>query len=274
MANLEIQLETTSTCNANCCFCPYEKLGRKGNLMSMDLFRKIIDEAVGIPVINRYVLAGLGEPLLDPYLNERVRYIRSLSAETIRIYTNGVYLTPERFRALKDAGVDSILISLNAVCAEQHEKIMGLKGKFDIVCSNAEYAIANQGDIEVLVKAVGCDMFKGNDPMEFIGRWGSIANGGSAYCMMEANWAGDVMYRGLPWDPDKLCRFALAQIAVMYDGRVKTCCMDCEGKMVFGDLKTQTIREVYNGDKYLAFRIAHSEDRAGEYDICKGCSRA
>ncbi len=270
---LELQLETTSTCNADCYFCPYTAMGRAGNLMDMDLFRKIIDEAVTIPVVKRYVLTGLGEPLLDPHLAERIRYTRDRTAATIRIYTNGVYLTPEKFEVLKESGINSIMISLNAVNKSQHEDIMGLKGKFDIVCSNAEYVLANQGEVDVCVKAVAGERFSGDDAMEFIGRWGSIAKGGAGYCMIENNWAGDNDV-SWAWDPNELCRFALAQIAVLYNGKVKTCCMDAEGKMIFGDLNTHTLREIYNGNKYLSFRIAHSENKAAQYDICNGCSRA
>ena len=273
LGTLEIQLETTTTCNADCYFCPYTKMDRAGSLMAMDLFHKIIDEAVTIPAINRYVLTGLSEPLLDPHLDARVRYTRHRTDATIRMYTNGVYLTPKKFEVLKDAGMNSFMISLNAVRPEQHKKIMGLDGKFDIVCSNAEYAIANQGDVDVVVKAVAGERFSGDDAMEFIGRWGSIANGGAAYCMIENNWSGDNDV-SWSWDPNELCRYALAQISVMYDGKVKTCCMDSAGKQIFGDLNTQTLREIYNGDKYLSFRLAHNENRAAEYDICKGCSRA
>jgi len=42
--------------------------------MSMDLYRKIIDEAATIESIGSLILHGLGEPLLDPNLNERLSY--------------------------------------------------------------------------------------------------------------------------------------------------------------------------------------------------------
>ena len=38
---MELQLETTSTCNARCHFCVYPTAGRQGGLMSMGLFEKI-----------------------------------------------------------------------------------------------------------------------------------------------------------------------------------------------------------------------------------------
>jgi len=49
--------------------------------------------------------------------------------------------------------------------------------------------------------------------------------------------------------------------------------MDAFGKIVFGNLAKQSLREVYGSEKYVAFRQAHFEDKALSVPQCTGCTR-
>lgn len=271
---VDLQIETTSTCQAACHFCPYPKMNRFGGLMDRHLFEKIIDEASTIDVIEGITITGLGEPTLDPHLVRRVAFARSrMPGRTISIFTNGEHMTPSRFEALRDSGMTHVVFSLNAVSQEQHERVMALKGKFDIVCKNIDHAILNAYHVRVRVTAVlNADMFTPEDAPVFYKRWGHQLLNGHGQVVNEGNWMGD--NRTIrDFDPNSTCHRAISHMYVMYDGRVSTCCFDPSGKMVFGDLTTQTIREVYNGDAYLTFRAAHWENRAAVYDICRTCTR-
>ena len=274
-ATMELQIETTSTCNAKCHFCVYPTAGRQGGLMTMSLYKKLIDEAASIPHFNRVVLHGLGEPLLDPLLPDRVWYARqTMPKADIEIFTNGVYLDSGRFDELVKAGITSVVVSLNAVNQEQHEGVMGLQGKFDMVCRNIDYAIANRGDVSVQVHAVcNDDKFTMADIPTFYERWGHIFKDGHGQCVTEGNWANNNRTVHWNWHGNETCYRAMTQIYVMYDGRVSMCCFDPTGITVFGDLNESTIREVYNSEAYLNFRVAHSEERADEYEQCKNCTR-
>jgi hypothetical protein len=240
----------------------------------MDLFKKIIDEATTIDLIGPYVLTGLGEPALDPYLVERVAYIRKKSpGAQIQFFTNGINMTPAKLDALYDAGITSIIFSLNAVTQEQHERVMGVKDKFDIVCRNILYAIENCPGIDIHVRAVfSRDDFTMDDVDAFYKRWGHKGKGGHGQCVHEGNWSGGNRTMRT-FEPNECCARALGHMYVMHDGRMTTCCFDPTGKQVFGDLNTQTIREVYNGVDYVSFREAHNKNEADKYPQCKECSR-
>lgn len=269
---MQLQLENTSTCNAACVFCPYPTAERWGGLMSDTLYRKIMDEAATIPQIDQICITGLGEPTLDPHLVERVRYARlKKPGAFIDLFTNGVHMTPARFIAVRDAGITCINFSLNAVDAEQHEAQMGLKGKFDLVCKNIDYAIAHAAPARIEVRAV-CSGWTEAEGYEFYRRWGHRAHGGTGQLIMEGNWAGDNRTVRM-FQPNESCFRALGQIYVLWDGRVSTCCFDPTGDQVFGDLAKQTIREIYNSPKYLAFREAHDREEADQYAICARCTR-
>lgn len=271
---IQLQLENTSTCNAACNFCVYPEARRWGGLMSMDLYRKIIEEAAGIATITDICITGLGEPTLDPKLVERVRLARQMKPEAmIDMFSNGVYMTAVLFEALRAVGVSAIQISLNAVNEPQHRKIMELEDKFDIVCANIDYMIKYAGDVKVEVRGVvDGEQFTVEDGHTFYERWGNYRTGGHGSLIYKGNWAGDV-HTERTFDPNEACGRALSQIYVTWDGKVTTCCFDPTGKQVWGDLNRQTLREVYAGEEYVNFREAHSENQAGKYEICRDCTR-
>lgn len=265
--HLELQIETTPTCQAACGFCPYPTLGRAGPPMSMPLFMKIVDEAITIPQIKNYVLHGLGEPALDRHIVERVRYLRRRTKRSIEVFTNGISMAPVLIDALAEAGLTCLVFSVNAVRPEQHDSIMGGKGKFGTVCLNAQYAI-DRGQLEVECHAVETGTtFTREDTAEFRQRWGEHAN-----VIRLNNWAGDIDSPSA-FDPNSPCSRALGQIYVMVDGRVTMCCLDPAGKTVFGDLKTETIRAIYNSEAYTRFREDHAQGRAATHPACAGCTR-
>ncbi len=56
---------------------------------------------------------------------------------------------------------------------------------------------------------------------------------------------------------------------VLWDGRVSMCCADFDGRHIFGDLRSQTIAEVWNSPVYRAARRQHLE--SGGPGICRSC---
>jgi len=273
--SIRLQLETVSTCNAACNFCVYKEAGRAGGLMDMELFHKIVDEAATIRYIDTYSLQGLGEPVLDRFLVERVKYIREKDPEaSIELYTNGVAMTPSKFMELRDSGLNCVVVSVNAIDGDQHKAVMGLDGKFDKVVANCEYAIAHRKDMTVQIHAVeDAFHFTIEDSEKLYEKWGHWEHGGHGKAVGIGNWAGDIDGRGAALDTSKCCFRALTTIYVMYDGRVTMCCFDPTGKTIFGDLNKQTLREVYSDENYVRFREDHANDRADKWEQCKGCSR-
>jgi len=259
-----IQIETITTCNAKCGFCPHPGLARDYNVMGMPLYRKIIDEVATLPLIEYIYIVGLGETLLDPHLLDRVRYIRGKGMKnTIGMFTNGFLATHDRIDALYAAGISVIHFSLNANSAEEHEQVMGVRGLYGKVTAAVEYALRTSGAGRLAQPcAVGSAGF---DAARFRKTWGPAAQ-----VWREDNFAGGTEAFTSPL-PE--CDFPQTQINVLWDGRVTTCCMDPTGKRVFGDLRTQTIREVFNSEPYTTFRYNHSIGKGKAESPCNLCSR-
>ena len=85
-----IQLETFYGCNARCTMCAISKpAARRIGVMSMEMFRSVVDSMVLYKdYIEKVDLFSLGEPLLDTYLFDRIRYLKEKRFHGIAISTN------------------------------------------------------------------------------------------------------------------------------------------------------------------------------------------
>src|SRR6478752_2338678 len=117
-----LYLETTNRCNLLCTTCPrtYEELEPPAD-MSWDLFTAIVDQ---VPGLARAVLHGVGEPMLVANLPRMVRYLKDRGVYVL-FNTNGTVLGERNGRALIDAGLDELRVSLDASNRESFKAIRG-----------------------------------------------------------------------------------------------------------------------------------------------------
>lgn len=117
-----LYLEVTNRCNLLCTTCPrtYEELEPPAD-MSWDLFASIVDQ---VPDLARAVLHGVGEPMLVANLPRMVRYLKDRGVYVL-FNTNGTVLSERSGRALIDAGLDELRVSLDASNRESFKAIRG-----------------------------------------------------------------------------------------------------------------------------------------------------
>jgi hypothetical protein len=127
-----VYLETTNRCNLLCTTCPrtYEELEPPAD-MSWELFATIVDQ---IPNLQRAVLHGVGEPMLVKNLPKMVRYLKARGTYVL-FNTNGTVLNERNGRALIDAGLDELRVSLDASNAKSYLAVRG-KDYFNRILKN------------------------------------------------------------------------------------------------------------------------------------------
>ena len=127
-----VYLETTNRCNLLCTTCPrtYEELEPPAD-MSWELFTSIVDQ---IPDLERAVLHGVGEPMLVKNLPRMVRYLKDRGTYVL-FNTNGTVLNERNGRALIEAGLDELRVSLDAANAKSFLAIRG-KNYFGRILKN------------------------------------------------------------------------------------------------------------------------------------------
>src|SRR4051795_2840221 len=129
-----VYLETTNRCNLLCTTCPrtYEELEPPAD-MSWELFTSIVDQ---IPNLQRAVLQGVGEPMLVKNLPKMVRYLKARGTYVL-FNTNGTVLNQRNGRALIDAGLDELRVSLDAANPKTYLKVRG-KNYFERILRNVK----------------------------------------------------------------------------------------------------------------------------------------
>src|ERR1700682_1967498 len=86
---VEYIVETTAKCNIYCPMCPRETHKQPKEDMSDQVFERLVQEASA--TAEHMMLIGLGEPLLDPKIFDRVTYCEQHGVSTL-LSTNGTLL--------------------------------------------------------------------------------------------------------------------------------------------------------------------------------------
>lgn len=117
----EIDLYVTEKCNLHCPFCSIEANNRQPSAMSLDKIYEIITEAKKLGLEELHLTGG--EPSLRTDLEEIIRYAAHLGLN-IRLITNGSILNSGKLQRLYDAGLRSLMISIDGY-EEYHDRVRG-----------------------------------------------------------------------------------------------------------------------------------------------------
>src|SRR6266516_4825967 len=135
-----IYIEPTSRCNELCQQCPRTLLSREDDLdLSFEDFRSIVDQ---FPDLERVVLHGLGEPLLNKDLTQMVRYLKARGTYVL-FNSNGILLNAKRGQDLIEAGLDEYRLSMDGATRETYARVRGVDA-FERIWRNIRAFIARQ----------------------------------------------------------------------------------------------------------------------------------
>lgn len=260
-----VQIESTNKCNAKCVFCPRDDMGRPQGVMDMDLYRKVVDECAELGITHVRV-HNYGEPFLDRELVEKVRYAKAKGIAEVGMISNGSLISERLARGMIDAGLDAINISVDAAGKEIFEATR-LQLKFDTVIDNIKTLVRIRKEMgRTRPKLILSFVRQGNgeDEAAFIREWSGVAD--KIHITELHNWAGTLDTRA---DIQFPCYRMWLTFTVLWDGRVSLCCADFDGKHILGDLRTSSIKDVWNSPAYREVRRQHLLD--GGPAICQSC---
>ena len=260
-----VQIESTNICNAKCVFCPRDEMHRRQGIMTVELFRKIVDECADLG-ITHIRMHNYGEAFIDRKLVEKVRYAKQKGIREVGMISNGSLISEPIARGMIDAGLDAINISVDASGKEVFESTrIGLK--YDKVIANIERLVRLRGESGKRRPKLILSFVRQNnsaDEQAFIEHWGSIAD--KIHVTDLHNWAGTLNKES---DVNFPCYRPWLTFTVLWDGRVSLCCADFDGRTILGNLNTHSIADVWNAEPYRNARRQHLE--SGGPDICRAC---
>jgi MoaA/NifB/PqqE/SkfB family radical SAM enzyme len=130
----ELYIEVTNRCNSRCQTCVRTFNTREPlRDLTLDEFRALVDQ---VPALQRAVLHGVGEPLLNHDLLDMIAYLkRRANPPDVLFNSNAILLTPEKQESLIDVGLDEFRVSTDAAHRELYADIRGADG-FDQMVAN------------------------------------------------------------------------------------------------------------------------------------------
>jgi len=269
---LRVMVENTNICNSNCFFCPHEKMKRKTGFMDMELFKKIVGQCKEAK-IKHLVLHGFGEPLMDKLFFERVKIAKNRGIPLVTSNTNGMYLDKENIKKMLDSGLDEIIVSLDAATEKTYKKIRpGLD--FNTVEKNIIELIGQKNKNKAIKPKVILSFVENeeniNERSEYLKKWAKAVDGVSiSYCH---NWSGAltrITNKTLKRDP---CRLLWTDMVISWNGDVPLCCSDYENKTIIGNIKNQTIKEIWEGKKLREVHEIHKKREFEKINLCENCT--
>jgi len=128
-------LQVTNRCNMKCSFCDFWPNGLPSREeLSLQDFRRVAQELAEVGCF--LVSIEGGEPFVRPDLVEIVRAFGHRHVPLL--YTNGWYVEPAPARALFEAGLAQVGVSIDFPDAGRHDRKRGLAGAFDKACRAIE----------------------------------------------------------------------------------------------------------------------------------------
>ncbi|MBU0699708.1 radical SAM protein [bacterium] len=264
---MNLMIEPTNMCNLKCRMCPQDGLiTRQKGMMDMDLYKKIIDEAKSF--VWCLQLFHTGESLLHPKLPEMIEYAQKAGMYTV-LNTNTTLLTKEKALEILSAGLSQISFSFDGPTPEIYEKTR-VGASFEQVMNNIKTFIAlkkQQGIKQpcTIIEVIPMKETQSHLP-DFLKELKSFG-------------ADDVRCWGYhEWTHNKLinnryypCEYPYTIMAVYWDGRVGPCCMDYDGKYIIGDVREQSLSQIWNSSEIQGLRAA-LQDKNSQVELCKNCS--
>jgi len=233
----DFNIETITTCNRRCSYCPnsiFERsLPKNEKLMDKELFKKIIDELAEMKFSGRISPYFYGEPLLDKRLPELLTYTRKrLPKAKIMIASNGDLLTIELYKKLIAAGINGFMITQHG---QEMSKNMSLLFEYLRKHPTKEAFLAYQS-------------YHPSEPLS--SRGGTI----------KPETVDDVPRCLSPTNP----------VVITYKGDVVLCCNDYHSSVVFGNVQTESLVDIWNSKRYKSIRH-QLKKRIYKLPICKQC---
>jgi hypothetical protein len=253
---LEVTIETLTSCNATCSFCPYPKLDRLGTRMSDELIDKIIGDLEAIPRDLPFGISPfkVNDPLLDKRIFDICAQItRRLPSAQPRLFTNASPMTDAIIeRIARIERLQHLWISLNECEPEAYQRVMGLPLERTLQRMDRLHAEVEAGRFPhpVIVSRVrSCTP----DDDAFIAFVQQRFPRFAVSVMPYANWAGQIDSPD-PMTPPPVGCGRWFELSIMSTGKVALCCMDGEGKHVIGDVTAENALTIYNSESYRKLR--------------------
>lgn len=268
-----LQIEPTSVCNFRCvmCYQSDKTFSNKSqgfmNNMSLDLYKKIIDEVSG--KVEAITLASRGEPTLNKDFTKMLEYSNKKFL-ALKINTNASMLNEELIHSILSTDIQSIVFSVDAADKETYEKIR-VNGKFEKIIKNLELfsKIRNEhySKSKHIVKMSGVKISSDQTIQKMEQKFKKLADviAFVNYTPWESAYDNEVN------NLNHACEELWTRMFVWADGKVNPCDYDYKSLLSKWNVKNQSIKKIWNSKDYNNLRSQHLNMKRFNIEPCKRC---
>ncbi|MCD6356291.1 MAG: SPASM domain-containing protein [Anaerolineaceae bacterium] len=285
-------IETTNACNMRCEMCPRTTMmTRPIETMEKDLFYRIIDQLVPwtdsewkkwesfvqekysvqpddvaenhfflyvIPKV--IVLHGYGDPLLDKNIPDYVAYMTKKGLPSY-FSCNPANINMERTIETFENGLDYIKYSIESVDDLRHKEVRGQQSNFtqsykDIL---ELLNLKAKRNYKTTIVITMINLNKSWQEEEFA-KLQEAFKGMDAYVYLKSQdqvWYEDNKQetKSLHWI--EFCQFPWSSMTIKSNGEAAECVEDFNNEIILGDARTESLYDIWNGEKYKKLRMDH-----------------
>ena len=241
-----IEISNSGMCNRKCSFCPRSdpNYDHVNEFIDQNLHDKIYEELKSFNYSGSIIYSGFVEPLLDKRIYKHIKDIREkLPNVNLEIITNGDPLNDKRALKLFEAGISVLLISVYDGPKEA-ENFLKMMKRINI--DKSRYVIRNR--------------YYGED---------------KDFGITLSNRAGNLNNAEFKIEPLKeslkmKCTYPSYTFFIDYNGDVLMCSHDWGKKMIMGNVKNHSIKEIWTSKKFdFARKKLSNADR--NFSPCNVC---
>ena len=268
-----LQIEPTSVCNFRCimCYQSDKSFSNKSNgfmsNMSLDLYKKVIDEVEG--KVEAITLASRGEPTLNKDFKKMLNYSNKKFL-ALKINTNASMLDENMIHAILSTDIQSIIFSVDAADKETYEKIR-VNGKFDKIMKNlklfAQIRKDHYSKSKHIVKMSGVKISKNQSMKSMERQFQELAD-----VIAFVNYSPwESAYDNEPNDLKHACKELWTRMFVWADGKVNPCDYDYKSILSKWNAKDTSISNIWNSREYNDLRQKHLNQKRSTIEPCVRC---
>ena len=288
---MTISIEPTTACNLRCPECPsgLRAFTRPTGNLKSDFFKSTIDQLH--QSLMYLIFYFQGEPYINPEFLDMVSYAGKKGIYTITS-TNGHFLHEENARKTIESGLNRLIISVDGTTQETYEQYR-VGGQLATVLEGAKNVVAwkkklksptphiifqflvvrpNEHQIEELyqlAKEIGVDEVKLKTAQVY-----DYKNGNPLIPTLEKYARYSQIEDGTFTTKNALlnhCWKLWHACVITWNGVVVPCCFDKDAEHKLGNLTQKSMKEIWYGKDYQAFRQKLLSGR-DQIDICTNCT--
>ncbi|VVB99036.1 Coenzyme PQQ synthesis protein E [uncultured archaeon] len=285
-------IETTNACNMRCEMCPRTtRMTRPITQMDNGTFRKVIAQIkphskekwaewvkfvkknYGIEenemsenhfflyiIPNVIQLHGYGDPLLDRNLGD---YLKLLSEKGFYSYfsCNPANIDIEKTVEMFKNGLDYIKYSLESVDDAKHKQIRGnasnFSASYEKILKLLEIKKEQGLKTTIIITMIDLNRPSQKEDFELLKK---AFEGKDVYIYLKSEdqqWYRKDFHgtKSVHWS--EICKHPWMSMTIKSDGMAAMCMEDYNNEIILGDVKKETLRDIWNGKKYAEFRRSH-----------------